>query len=96
MEGHAYLDLTQPNYFLGIHWYHVDGKGEVDLDLQAVIVDRHGMVVDAVYYNNLEALDGAIGAGGDSKGDEKNHLVAGMEEFIWISVSKLPKDGPLP
>lgn len=62
------------------------GDDAVDLDLQAVIVDDRGLIVDAVYYNNMDAMNGAIGLSGDSS-SSVDHAC----ETIWVSLSKMPQ-----
>jgi len=77
------LLLDKKRYGVGISWF--EGRQEVDLDLQAVIVDDRGHIVDAVYYNNLSAMSGAIAHTGDL-----GHSVGTGGEMIWVSLSKLP------
>lgn len=70
--------LNENTYGVAVRWD--KGGKEVDLDLQAVIVDEKGLIVDAVYYNNLFALNGAVGLSGDNAEDES----------IWVRMEKLP------
>eukprot|EP00931_Biecheleriopsis_adriatica_P068411 TRINITY_DN4236_c0_g3_i3.p1 TRINITY_DN4236_c0_g3~~TRINITY_DN4236_c0_g3_i3.p1 ORF type:complete len:503 (+),score=91.67 TRINITY_DN4236_c0_g3_i3:104-1612(+) len=74
--------LDKRRYGVGITWTDV-GK-EVDMDLQAVIVDDRGRIVDAVYYNNLAAMNGAV----QHSGDLSNSSETG--EMIWVVLKKLP------
>lgn len=80
------IPLLGRQYSLGIQWHNIGGEN-IDLDLQAVIVDSNGLIVDAVYYNNLTAMDGAVGSGGDD-----SHAAGCSQENIWVSLSKLPAD----
>lgn len=76
--GRKNIPMSQDTYGVGIKWDR--GSKDVDLDLQAVIVDDRGHIVDAVYYNNLLAMNGAVGLSGDSAEDES----------IWVRLKKLP------
>ncbi|CAE7292609.1 terZ [Symbiodinium natans] len=58
----------------------------VDLDLQAVVVDDRGCIVDAVYYNNMKAIKGCITHSGDEQSGQKD----GLDEIIWVNLPKLP------
>eukprot|EP00931_Biecheleriopsis_adriatica_P068406 TRINITY_DN4236_c0_g2_i3.p1 TRINITY_DN4236_c0_g2~~TRINITY_DN4236_c0_g2_i3.p1 ORF type:complete len:491 (+),score=87.17 TRINITY_DN4236_c0_g2_i3:73-1545(+) len=75
--------LDKRRYGVGIAWTDV-GK-EVDLDLQAVIVDDRGRIVDAVYYNNLTAMNGAVQHTGDLGNSSET-----TGEMIWVVLKKLP------
>jgi len=71
---------------MAIHW-DVLGKS-ADLDLQAIIVNSQGIIVDAVYYNNLLAMNGAIGHSGDEV--DKNKPAEHFSETVWVNLQKLP------
>eukprot|EP00931_Biecheleriopsis_adriatica_P068404 TRINITY_DN4236_c0_g1_i1.p1 TRINITY_DN4236_c0_g1~~TRINITY_DN4236_c0_g1_i1.p1 ORF type:complete len:482 (+),score=88.92 TRINITY_DN4236_c0_g1_i1:50-1495(+) len=77
------LLLDKRRYGVGIAWTDV-GK-EVDLDLQAVIVDDRGRIADAVYYNNLTAMSGAVQHTGDLGNSSET-----VGEMIWVVLKKLP------
>ena len=77
------IALDKKRYGIGISWS--EGREQVDLDLQAVIVDDRGHIVDAVYYNNLSAMSGAIAHTGDL-----GHSADSGGEMIWLSLPKLP------
>lgn len=85
MAGKDALPLPKSRYGVAISWDRA--KSSVDLDLQAVIVDDHGLIVDAVYYNNLSAFGGCVGHSGDKK------LADGRvySESVWVNLGKLPK-----
>mmetsp|Transcript_94590 Transcript_94590/g.282497 ORF Transcript_94590/g.282497 Transcript_94590/m.282497 type:complete len:417 (-) Transcript_94590:42-1292(-) len=78
------LPLTAGRYGIAISWDQ-SGRSSVDVDLQAVIVDDRGQVVDAVYYNNLKALKCVTHSGDEMTGEK-----AGHDEVIWVSMTKLP------
>mmetsp|Transcript_62187 Transcript_62187/g.115420 ORF Transcript_62187/g.115420 Transcript_62187/m.115420 type:complete len:533 (+) Transcript_62187:89-1687(+) len=79
------LKLTKPSCRIGISWDNLSGNN-VDLDLQGVIVDDKGHIVDAVYHNNLTALNGAVA----HSGDDEDGAQEGFDEFIQVKLSKLP------
>lgn len=55
------------------------------MDLQAVVVDGRGSIIDAVYYNNMKALRCMTHSGDEQTGDR-----AGLDEVIWMTLSKMP------
>eukprot|EP00930_Biecheleria_cincta_P083276 TRINITY_DN72882_c0_g1_i1.p1 TRINITY_DN72882_c0_g1~~TRINITY_DN72882_c0_g1_i1.p1 ORF type:complete len:428 (+),score=103.16 TRINITY_DN72882_c0_g1_i1:123-1406(+) len=69
---------------IGVSWDRVGNT--IDLDLQAVVVDNKGAIIDAVYYNNLKALKSITHSGDEQTGDK-----AGLDEVIWVSLQKLPE-----
>eukprot|EP00446_Apocalathium_sp_SHHI-4_P010176 CAMPEP_0177163062 /NCGR_PEP_ID=MMETSP0367-20130122/6214_1 /TAXON_ID=447022 ORGANISM="Scrippsiella hangoei-like, Strain SHHI-4" /NCGR_SAMPLE_ID=MMETSP0367 /ASSEMBLY_ACC=CAM_ASM_000362 /LENGTH=535 /DNA_ID=CAMNT_0018608867 /DNA_START=30 /DNA_END=1633 /DNA_ORIENTATION=+ len=79
--------LTKASYALAVQWDCINGKG-VDLDLQAVIVDDRGVIVDAAYYNNVSAVDGAVAL----SGDEQSGNTAGYDESMTVNLTKLPSN----
>lgn len=79
------IPLTKSRYSIAVQWDCLDGKG-IDLDLQAVIVDDHGLVVDAAYYNNLSAVNGAVML----SGDETSGKATGFDESLWVNFSTMP------
>ncbi|CAE8715446.1 unnamed protein product, partial [Polarella glacialis] len=62
-----------------------DGSRMVDLDLQGVVFNTAGKVVDAVYYNNMKAL----GRGLTHSGDETSGQKEGYDEAIWATLAAL-------
>jgi len=82
-EGDIFL-LTSSCYAVAISWDHPHQR-TMDLDLQAVIVDEGGHIIDAVYYNNLKALK-CITHSGDEQTGEKE----GFDETVWVSLAKVP------
>lgn len=82
--GHsAEFPLSVGRYAVAISWDKSDLL--VDVDLQGVVVDDQGAIIDAVYYNNLKALR-CITHSGDEQTGEK----AGYDEVVWVGLSKLP------
>jgi len=79
------LQLGADKCGIGISW---DKSGvNVDLDLQAVIVNSQGAIVEAVYYNNLKALSAVTHSGDETTGEK-----CGLDEVIWVTFPKLPPD----
>merc|ERR1719238_2487725 len=78
------MSLLQTRYGLGVSW---DARGgrDVDIDLQCVVVDVNGAIIDCAYYNNLKAAR-AITHSGDETAGKPNHI----EEMIWVNMNKLP------
>lgn len=70
----------------GISWERQAHK-PVDMDLQAVIVNNDGVIVDAVFYNNLSAIKSAVQHSGDEQTGER----AGFDEVIWVHLPELPE-----
>lgn len=76
--------LTAARYGVAISW-DKDPSAPVDVDLQAVIVDDMGRVVDAVYYNNLKALKCITHSGDETTGEK-----SGFDEVIWAGLARVP------
>lgn len=75
--------LSAGRYGVAVSW---DKGGQaVDVDLQAIVVDNRGTIIDAVYYNNLKALR-CITHSGDEQTGEKS----GLDEVVWVGLTKLP------
>jgi stress response protein SCP2 len=71
---------------VGLSWDFFQGLPKVDLDVAAVIYDNLGMVVDAAFYNNRTACNGAI----MHSGDNKDGAQAGIDECVTINFAGLP------
>ena len=69
---------------VGISWD--KGHMAVDVDLQAVIVDEKGVIIDAVYYNNMKALRCITHSGDEQTGER-----SGLDETVWITMQKIPQ-----
>lgn len=86
MSSHEDIPLRAVKYGVAVSW---DLRRQaVDLDLQAVVVNDKGCIVDAVYYNNMKALPGTI----THSGDEQTGKKAGLDELIWVNLSRLPEN----
>lgn len=75
--------LRASRYAVAISWD--KGGVPVDVDLQGVIVDNRGAIIDAVYYNNMKALRCIT-----HSGDETTGARAGHDEVIWVGLNKIP------
>lgn len=69
---------------VGISWD--KGQFAVDVDLQAVIVDQKGVIIDAVYYNNMKALRCITHSGDEQTGER-----SGLDETVWITMQRIPE-----
>ncbi|CAE7245694.1 terZ [Symbiodinium pilosum] len=58
----------------------------VDVDLQAVIVDQKGVIIDAAYYNNMKALRCVTHSGDEQTGEK-----TGMDETVWVMMQRIPQ-----
>jgi tellurium resistance protein TerZ len=66
-----------------------DAAAEVDVDLQAVVVDTAGRITDAAYYNNMKACGGkALVHSGDEAGDEVGRGTSCEE--VRITLASVP------
>jgi stress response protein SCP2 len=63
-----------------------DVFAQVDLDCSALVFDDCGVLVDACYYNHLEAYFGAL----VHSGDNRDGLSDGVDERITLHLSKFP------
>jgi tellurium resistance protein TerD len=70
----------------GLSWEFVANSSPVDLDAQAVMFDMMGVLVDAAYYNQLQACGGAVNHSGDSK----DGAGEGYDESIRFDLNALP------
>lgn len=77
--------LPCARYGVAISWDHA--ASTIDVDLQAVIFDNQGQLVDAVYFNNLKALK-CITHSGDEMTGEKT----GFDETVWVGLGKMPEN----
>merc|ERR1719450_1990020 len=81
---HDDLSLGSQRYGFGVSW-NASGARDVDIDLQCVVVDASGAIIDCAYYNNLKAVR-AITHSGDEAAGKPNHI----EEMVWVNLQKLP------
>jgi len=78
------MRLSGGRYAVAISW---DRAGAaVDLDLQCVVVDDRGSIIDAVYYNNMKAQRCITHSGDERTGDR-----SGLDEVIWAGLAKMPE-----
>lgn len=77
--------LPAGRYGCGVSWQVVSGRS-VDIDLQCVVVDNNGVIVDCAYYNNLKAAGGCVTHSGDEQGGKPN----GIQELIWVNFQRVP------
>eukprot|EP00929_Paragymnodinium_shiwhaense_P084870 TRINITY_DN4541_c0_g1_i1.p1 TRINITY_DN4541_c0_g1~~TRINITY_DN4541_c0_g1_i1.p1 ORF type:complete len:491 (+),score=64.42 TRINITY_DN4541_c0_g1_i1:124-1596(+) len=68
----------------GISWDRRQGAPAVDMDLQCVIVDNKGSIIDCAYYNNLKAANAVT-----HSGDEPTGAAEGIDELVWVNTTKL-------
>jgi tellurium resistance protein TerZ len=73
---------------VGIKWDFTIGSQAIDLDAQAVAFDGTGVVLDAAFYNQLEACEGSI----VHSGDNRDGLGEGIDEAITIHTDRVPTD----
>eukprot|EP00927_Polykrikos_kofoidii_P086450 TRINITY_DN9691_c0_g1_i1.p1 TRINITY_DN9691_c0_g1~~TRINITY_DN9691_c0_g1_i1.p1 ORF type:complete len:479 (-),score=54.45 TRINITY_DN9691_c0_g1_i1:102-1538(-) len=83
-RGDALL-LPDARYGISITWDCV-GEG-VDLDLQAVVVNHKGEIIDAVYHNNPIVLRASVMHSGDDTTGETDTC----DETIWVDLPRLPE-----
>ena len=67
---------------LGLSWDFFEGMPKVDLDAAAVLFDSAGQVVDAAFYKQLSACDGAVTHSGDKRKGGRD----GDDETIRVEV----------
>lgn len=82
------VPLKECMYGIGLEWDGDTSKEHIDIDLQAIIVDKRGLIIDAVYYNNLVAMDDAIG----HSGDDTDGVASGIDEAIVCHLDMLPSE----
>merc|ERR1719326_2858654 len=78
------LPLPKNRYGFGVSWASLGGR-DVDIDLQCVVVDFSGAIIDCAYYNNLKAARAITHSGDEVAGKPDN-----IEEMVWVNMQKLP------
>jgi tellurium resistance protein TerZ len=78
------LNLTRSRYGFGVSW-NASGARNVDVDLQCIVVDFSGAIIDCAYYNNLKAVRAITHSGDEAVGKPDN-----IEEMVWVNLQKLP------
>lgn len=79
------FELNQNRYGFGVSWETIGGR-DVDIDLQCVVVDENGVIIDCAYYNNLKAAKSIT-----HSGDETGGKPRGIQELVWVNLKKLPE-----
>jgi len=75
------------SYGVALSWDNLSTSAQIDVDLQAVIVNDSGTIADAVFFDRLTAFDNAVQHGGDSLDGDKE----GYDEMIWVQPHRLPE-----
>jgi len=78
------LDLPGSRYGFGVSWDSGHHRN-TDIDLQCVVVDNAGVIIDCAYYNNLKAVRAITHSGDETVGRPSN-----IEEMVWVNMRKLP------
>jgi tellurium resistance protein TerZ len=78
------LNLAKSRYGFGVSW-NQSGVRNVDVDLQCIVVDFSGAIIDCAYYNNLKAVRAITHSGDEAVGKMDN-----IEEMVWVNLQKLP------
>lgn len=87
------LDNSMKLALVGLGWdtNHYDGGHDFDLDASAFLLNENGKLIrdeDFVFYNNLNARDGAVVHTGDNLTGEGD----GDDEVIMIDFTKIPSE----
>lgn len=77
--------LPKKRYGIGASWDVLPGQPTIDIDLQCVVVDDRGQIIDCAYYNNLKAVNAVT-----HSGDEATGAAAGIDELVWVNMPNLP------
>eukprot|EP00927_Polykrikos_kofoidii_P043011 TRINITY_DN3706_c0_g1_i1.p1 TRINITY_DN3706_c0_g1~~TRINITY_DN3706_c0_g1_i1.p1 ORF type:complete len:464 (-),score=83.09 TRINITY_DN3706_c0_g1_i1:39-1430(-) len=79
------LHLPCDRYGFGASWRPSHGNAVIDIDLQCVVVDDAGTIIDCAYYNNLKALRAITHSGDETAGNP-----TGIQELVWVNMRRLP------
>jgi tellurium resistance protein TerZ len=77
--------LPKNRYGFGVSWDAPPGVRRIDIDLQCVVVDSNGAIIDCAYYNNMKAVRAITHSGDESTGETE-----GIDECVWVTIPKLP------
>jgi len=80
------LELRGARYGFGVSWDSLEA-GKVDIDLQCVVVDNAGTIIDCAYYDNLKAVRAITHSGDEAHGKPDN-----IEEMVWANLRKMPSN----
>jgi len=86
LQRNVDLPIEGMRFGVGLSWDKTSAN--VDLDLQAIAFDSNGVLMDAVYYNNLKALHGGLTHSGDELTGER----VGYDEMVWVQFGRLPPE----
>mmetsp|Transcript_29031 Transcript_29031/g.83296 ORF Transcript_29031/g.83296 Transcript_29031/m.83296 type:complete len:431 (-) Transcript_29031:15-1307(-) len=78
--------LPKNRYGFGASWDAPPLGKKIDIDLQCVVVDNAGSIIDCAYYNNLKAV-GSI----THSGDETTGEASGVDEQVWVNCNRVPE-----
>lgn len=76
------------DFQVGLSWDYFDGMDKIDLDAQVVALDTNGTIKEAVFYNQLQAFNGAL----VHSGDNHDGVGEGFDELIQIDLEKIPPE----
>lgn len=78
--------LPKNRYGFGVSWDAAPGfVKKIDIDLQCVVIDNAGAIIDCAYYNNLKAVRAIT-----HSGDEPTGAAEGIDEMVWVTLPRLP------
>mmetsp|Transcript_70970 Transcript_70970/g.154213 ORF Transcript_70970/g.154213 Transcript_70970/m.154213 type:complete len:516 (-) Transcript_70970:163-1710(-) len=83
---HLQVPLLKDNFALALTWDSLTPGLELDLDLQCVIADKKGRILDAVHGSNRKALNGCVA--GPVDGFLKG--ASNYQQMIWAQLSQMP------
>merc|ERR1719433_1284892 len=78
------MDIPGGRYGFGVSWDTIDEQ-HVDIDLQCVVVDNVGSIIDCAYYNNLKAVRAVAHSGDEATGKPDK-----IEEMVWVNLQRMP------
>lgn len=78
------LDLPCGRYGFGASWHCLQGRN-VDVDLQCVVVNDAGTIIDCAYYNNLKAAHAITHSGDEFSGKKTDNI----DEIVWVNLQRL-------
>ncbi|MFC4942559.1 TerD family protein [Pseudonocardia sp. GCM10023141] len=71
---------------MALGWDAAARGGNIDLDASAILIDDRGAKIDAVWYGDLSACNGAI----EHSGDNLTGAGSGDDELIRVDLERLP------
>eukprot|EP00917_Polyrhabdina_sp_WS-2016_P030019 GHVP01063997.1.p1 GENE.GHVP01063997.1~~GHVP01063997.1.p1 ORF type:complete len:186 (+),score=26.65 GHVP01063997.1:253-810(+) len=67
---------------IGLGWDYESGTQPLDLDVSCVIFDKDSNIIDVVYFNKLQALNGYVRHSGDNRNGEGDGDDEVMSDFL--------------